>query len=179
MARPSRRETILDAFQDLIVEVGAANVTVDDAATRAGISKGGLLYHFPSKSDLFAGLCDRLTEVIDSAIAEAPDDPIGLVRWYLSAATDVAVGKDTLWLSLFAATHAVDDDVAALLGELFARYAMPLRSLPGFLGEHVRLVGDGLYFNALVGGPLPDPDTLEQITDALVRSVPSTPEQPA
>jgi len=54
-----------------------------------------------------------------------------------------------------------------------------LRSLPGFLGEHVRLVGDGLYFNALVGGPLPDPDTLEQITDALVRSVPSTPEQPA
>jgi len=180
MARPSRRETILDAFQDLIVEVGAANVTLDDAAARAGISKGGLLYHFPSKSDLFSGLCDRLAEAIDNAIAEAPDDQAGLVRWYLSAATDVAVGKDTLWLALFAATHAVDDHVAALLGELFARYATPLRALPGFLGEHVRLVGDGLYFNALVGGPLPAPNDLEQITATLVNGIQAhPPEHPA
>lgn len=174
MARPSQRETILDAFQDLIVEVGAANVTLDDAAGRAGVSKGGLLYHFPSKADLFAGLCDRLAEVIDHAIAEAPGDPVGLIRWYLSAATEVVVGEDTLWLALFAAPHAVDDDVAVVLGELFARYATPLRSLPTVLGEHVRLVGDGLYFNALVGGPLPDPDHLEQIADTLVRSVPTS-----
>lgn len=179
MARPSQRETILDAFQDLIVEVGAANVTLEDAAGRAGVSKGGLLYHFPSKSDLFTGLCDRLAEAIDTAIAEAPDDSVGLVRWYLSAATDVVVSEDTLWLALFEATHAVDDDVAAILAELFARYATPLRSLPTVLGEHVRLVGDGLYFNALVGGPLPDPDHLDQITDALVREIQATPEQSA
>lgn len=172
MARPSQREAILDAFQDLIVEVGAANVTLEDAAARAGVSKGGLLYHFPSKSDLFAGLCDRLAAAIDNAIAEAPVDPAGLIRWYLSAATDVAVGEDTLWLALFAATHAVDDEVATILGELFARYASPLGTLPTVLGEHVRLVGDGLYFNALVGGPLPDPDHLEQITAALVGQVP-------
>lgn len=168
MARPSHREVILDAFQDLIVELGAANVTLEDTATRAGLSKGGLLYHFPSKSDLFAGLCDRLTGAIETAIAEAPADPAGLVRWYLDAATDVVVGVDTLWLALFAATHAVDDDIAAILRELFARYSTPLRALPAVLGEHVRLVGDGLYFNALVGGPLPDPDHLEQITEMLV-----------
>ena len=173
MARPSQREVILDAFQDLIVEVGAANVTLDDASTRAGVSKGGLLYHFPSKSDLFAGLCDRLAEAIDNAIAEAPGDPAGLIRWYLSAATDVVVGEDTLWLSLFAATHAVDDEVAAILRELFARYSTPLGALPAVLGEHVRLVSDGLYFNALVGGPLPHPDHLEEITEALVRGLPS------
>lgn len=177
MARPSQREVILDAFQDLIVDVGAGNVTLDDTAARAGVSKGGLLYHFPSKSDLFAGLCARLAEAIDIAIDEAPGDPAGLVRWYLSAATDVAVGEDTLWLALFAATHAVDEDVAAILGDLFARYSTPLAALPTVLGEHVRLVGDGLYFNALVGGPLPDPDHLEQITASLVRSV--APHDPA
>lgn len=178
MARPSQRELILDAFQDLIVEVGAGNVTLDDAAARAGVSKGGLLYHFPSKSDLFAGLCDRLAEAIDQAIDEAPDDPAGLIRWYLSAATDVVVGVDTLWLALFAATHAVDDDDAAILAELFARYSTPLGALPDVLGEHVRLVGDGLYFNALVGGPLPDPDHVERITDILVRSLPPADERP-
>ncbi|WP_040492694.1 TetR/AcrR family transcriptional regulator [Ilumatobacter nonamiensis] len=176
MTRPSQREVVLDAFQDLVVELGAANVTLEAAADRAGVSKGGLLYHFPSKSDLFAGLCDRLAEVVDRAIAESPDDPEGLVRWYLSAATDVVVGEDTLWLSLFAATHAVDEDVAAILSDLFARYSTPLRTLPGVVGEHVRLVGDGLYFNALIGGPLPDAKHLEQIVDSLVRRVAAPPE---
>jgi len=155
------------------VEVGAANVTLDSTAARCGVSKGGLLYHFPSKSDLFAGLCDRLTVTIDDAISAAPDDPAGLIRWYLSAATEVVLGEDTLWLALFAATHAVDDDVAAILGELFARYSTPLHSLPPVLGEHVRLVGDGLYFNALIGGPLPDPAHLEQISETLVGSISS------
>jgi hypothetical protein len=98
------------------------------------------------------------------------------VRWYLSAATDVVVGEDTLWLALFAATHAADEDVAVILGDLFARYSTPLAALPEVLGEHVRFVGDGLYFNALVGGPLPDPDHLEQIVSSLVRSIaPSNP----
>jgi AcrR family transcriptional regulator len=168
MTRPSQREAILDAFQDLIAEVGAAHVTLDAAASRAGVSKGGLLYHFPSKSELFAGLCDRLTVAIDITIGNAPDDPAALIRWYLGAATEIVRDEDTLWLSLFAATHAVDDDVAAILTELFARYSTPLDALPTVLGEHVRLVGDGLYFNALIGGPLPDPAHLDAITDQLV-----------
>ena len=173
MARPTQREVILDAFQDLIAEIGAANVTLDAAAARAGVSKGGLLYHFPSKSDLFAGLCDRLAAEIDDSIADAPDAPGDVVRWYIDAATDVVVGENTLWLALFAATDAVDDDVATLLGDLFARYSKPLDVLPPVLGEHVRLVGDGLYFNALVGGPMPTAEHLAQITDLLVASLSS------
>ena len=171
MPRPTQREVILDAFQDLIVEVGAANVTLEAAAARGGVSKGGLLYHFPSKSDLFAGLVDRLREAIDRAIADAPDDPVDLVHWYIGAATDVVDSENTLWLALFAATDAVDDDVAALLGDLFARYSLPLAALPPVVGEHVRLVGDGLYFNAVVGGPLPTAEHLTQIIDSLVRSI--------
>ena len=168
MARPTQREVILDAFQDLIVDIGAANVTIESAAARAGVSKGGLLYHFPSKSDLFAGLVERLAEEIDEAIAEAPDDPVELVHWYIDAATDVVDGENTLWLALFAATDAIEEDEAALLGDLFARYSTPLAALPPVLGEHVRLVGDGLYFNALVGGPMPTAAHLAQIIDSLV-----------
>jgi len=173
MARPTQREVILDAFQDLIVEDGAANVTLEAAAARAGVSKGGLLYHFPSKSELFAGLVDRLAAEIDDTIADAPADPVALVHWYIGAASDVVVGENTLWLALFAATHAVDDDVAALLGDLFARYSTPLRSLPPVLGEHVRLVGDGLYFNALVGGPMPTAEHIAEITESLVAGLSS------
>lgn len=174
MGRPTQREVILDAFQDLIVDVGAGNITLDAAAARAGVSKGGLLYHFPSKSDLFAGLVDRLATSIDEAIAAAPTDPVDLVRWYIGAATDVVDGEDTLWLALFAATGDLDDDISEPLGELFARYSTPLAALPPVLGEHVRLVGDGLYFNALVGGPMPTTEHLTQITDSLVSGIASS-----
>ena len=173
MARASQREIILDAFQDLIVDVGAASVTLEAAAARAGVSKGGLLYHFPSKSDLFAGLCDRLAAVIDETIADAPDDPAEVVRWYIESATDVVASENNLWLALFAANDAVEDDVARLLGDLFARYSLPLNVLPPVLGEHVRLVGDGLYFNALVGGPAANAEHIAQIIDVLVAGIPA------
>lgn len=171
MTRPTQRAVVLDALQDLIVEAGAGNVTLDAVAARAGVSKGGLLYHFPSKSDLFAGLVERLADEIDELIGEAPTDPAELVHWYISAAADVVDGEKTLWLALFAATDAVGDDIAALLHGLFARYSAPLAALPPVLGEHVRLVGDGVYFNALVGGPAPTTDHLAQITDVLVRGL--------
>ncbi len=172
MARASNRESILDAFQDLIVDVGAASVTLEAAAARAGVSKGGLLYHFPSKSELFAGLCDRLAAVIDGTIADAPDDPAEVVRWYIGSATDVVENENNLWLALFAANDAVDDDIAGLLSDLFARYSLPLHVLPPVLGEHVRLVGDGLYFNALVGGPTASAEHIAEIIDMLVGSIP-------
>jgi AcrR family transcriptional regulator len=38
------------------LEQGFGHVTLDAVAERAGVSKGGLLYHFPTKSDLVRGL---------------------------------------------------------------------------------------------------------------------------
>jgi AcrR family transcriptional regulator len=171
MARPSNREQVLDAFQDLIVEIGAGNVTLDATAARAGVSKGGLLYHFPSKADLFAALAARLAETIDVVNATAPTEPADLIRWYLTHATDNTDTDNTLWRSLLAATHAVDDDFATVLVDLFLRYSAPLAALDAVLAEHVRLVGDGLYLNALVGTPPPTPGQLEAIIQTLVRTL--------
>ncbi|MEO2167455.1 MAG: TetR/AcrR family transcriptional regulator, partial [bacterium] len=49
------RAKILDAAEDLILEAGATGLILDEVARRAGVSKGGLLYHFPSKADLVSG----------------------------------------------------------------------------------------------------------------------------
>ena len=62
--RPSSRQAILDAALDLIAEVGANHVTLDAVAARAGISKGGLLYNFPTKQALLVGL-------VEAAMADA------------------------------------------------------------------------------------------------------------
>ena len=76
MARkPVAREAVLDAFESLLIEVGERAATLDAVARRAGVSKGGLLYHFPNKEALIAVLLDRLDELAAAdaeAMAAAP-----------------------------------------------------------------------------------------------------------
>ena len=57
---PAAREKVLDAFQRLLIERGARETTLDAVAQAAGVSKGGLLYHFGSREALIEGLLARL-----------------------------------------------------------------------------------------------------------------------
>ena len=54
------RDRILDAFEALVLEHGERAGTLAATAGAAGVSKGGLLYHFGSKAALVEGLADRL-----------------------------------------------------------------------------------------------------------------------
>jgi AcrR family transcriptional regulator len=45
----STRENILRAANLVVVEEGVSRMTLEAVAREAGVSKGGLLYHFPSK----------------------------------------------------------------------------------------------------------------------------------
>ena len=45
------KEKVLDAAESLILESGGRLFTLDAVAERAGISKGGLVYTFSSKSN--------------------------------------------------------------------------------------------------------------------------------
>lgn len=62
MARPSARESIILAAEEIVQEVGANRLTLEAVAERAGMSKGGLLYHFPSKEALLVAMLERLME---------------------------------------------------------------------------------------------------------------------
>ncbi len=56
------KERILDCTEELVAEIGAANVSLDAIAERAKISKGGLLYNFPCKEILLKSMVARLVE---------------------------------------------------------------------------------------------------------------------
>ncbi|HIY66407.1 MAG TPA: TetR/AcrR family transcriptional regulator, partial [Candidatus Agrococcus pullicola] len=60
------RDEILNAFEELIIEQGERAATISGVAAAAGVSKGGLLYHFGSKDALVSGLADRFSEQIES-----------------------------------------------------------------------------------------------------------------
>jgi AcrR family transcriptional regulator len=64
------REKILSAAADLARDIGPGNLSLDAVANRAGVSKGGLLYHFPSKSKLLEALVEQHLHEIDDALNE-------------------------------------------------------------------------------------------------------------
>src|SRR5215471_14827955 len=78
-----RRLALLKAAFREVAEKGFSEVTLDDIARRAGVSKGVTLYHFESKEDLFRELFGWLIDSIHGrmreAVAAAPD-PVAKVR---------------------------------------------------------------------------------------------------
>ncbi len=56
MGRSSSRGKIIEAAEKVVARVGAAHLTLDAVAEEAGVSKGGLLYHFKSKDELIKAI---------------------------------------------------------------------------------------------------------------------------
>lgn len=50
------KEIIIEAALAVITREGMGSMTMDNVAREAGLSKGGLFHHFPSKNDLLSGI---------------------------------------------------------------------------------------------------------------------------
>ena len=62
--RPSNRRSVLDAATRVALREGPGAVTIDAVVTEAGMSRGGVLYHFPSKDALLQALVDQDIDVV-------------------------------------------------------------------------------------------------------------------
>jgi len=60
--RPDKKLLILDAAASVVDDQGAGHLTIDAVAAKAGLSKGGVLYHFPNKQTLLRGMLDQVIE---------------------------------------------------------------------------------------------------------------------
>lgn len=67
------RDRILEAAERVVTEVGPAHMTLELVAQEAGVSKGGLLYHFPSKETLLTALAHRHVENARQCIEAAKE----------------------------------------------------------------------------------------------------------
>ncbi|MFG2075931.1 regulatory protein, tetR family [Nonomuraea maritima] len=68
-----RRDELLDAAEQILCDQGSSALTLAAVADRAGVSKGGLLYHYASKEALIKGMVERLIDDFDELIAAQPD----------------------------------------------------------------------------------------------------------
>ncbi|MDH6230022.1 AcrR family transcriptional regulator [Mesorhizobium soli] len=81
------RQKILAAAAEAARDVGPAHLSLDAVAQRAGVSKGGLLYHFPNKAKLLEALVEYHLNVFDQALCEKDKElqgrPSSLLAAYL------------------------------------------------------------------------------------------------
>lgn len=54
------KESIIDAAEAVVMELGAVHMSLDVVAKKAGISKGGLMYHFATKKSLLKAMIERM-----------------------------------------------------------------------------------------------------------------------
>ena len=73
------RVRILDAAADLFAESGFSNVSLSDVVARAGVSRGALNYHFPTKESLGAALVSYSeAEMLKRLVSEASESASAL-----------------------------------------------------------------------------------------------------
>jgi len=84
-----RRGEILDIAENLFIQKGYANTTINDLLDATGLAKGSLYYYYSSKEDVLDGVVQRHgAQVVEVATqiaeAEGPNAPEKLMRLILS-----------------------------------------------------------------------------------------------
>lgn len=175
MSRPPRaRESVLDAFETLLIAEGERAATMEATARSAGVSKGGLLYHFATKEALEAALLERMETRVADDVIEMSADPSGIVAAFVrtSVMDDSPVDRALIAGSKLAQGGSVD--AAHALRRVRQQWEDALR--PHTRDETalqlVLLVSDGLYFNnSLDQGAVPGPVPQGADMDALIALV--------
>ena len=118
---------LLDVAGELVTESGVMALTLDAVAKRAGVSKGGLLHHFPSKHALLMAMVEDISSRFMGQVAEqARDDPDAhgrSARAYVRTVVDEPDQEIRRWGALSAAfmsDPSLMEDWRARLAELRA-----------------------------------------------------------
>lgn len=168
--RPSKRAALLRAAATVVADRGYAALTLDAVGAAAGVSKGGVLYHFPTKEALVAALVEDLAAGFEADQRVAHDaDPIVPGAWtraYLTASS-TPPPSESEQLAVVALLAAVGYD-PSLLQPIQERYRTWVERLDGDglagVDAHVvRLAADGLWAADLFGLAPPDSELRARI----------------
>lgn len=125
------RERILEAAERVVMDVGAARLTLEAVAQAAGVSKGGLLYHFPSKESLLGALSHRFVDAMHGCVANARDQVGDGPARDLKACVQGILGSDQCIRSMTAMLLATAANDLKLIEVIRERVAEHVRELSG------------------------------------------------
>ncbi len=168
-------DALLDAAENVVIEKGSANLTLELVAKKAKVSKGGLLYHFPSKKALIQAMIHRMIERFDKKMEKQMEKdmrgPGKWVRAYIQSSIEpTGIGKKDLAAAGLLAAIATDPQ---LLEPLYQRYNIWRKKIADdqILVEDawiLTLAVDGLWLSDLMGFQAPKGKIRKRILQRMI-----------
>lgn len=151
---PSARERILSAFEDLLLSDGERAATLESVAAAAGVSKGGLLYHFGSKEALGEGLIEKFRQLGQLDLIAIRAAPEGAVNYYLRTSGESDAAFDRVLIAALRLPQAQREEAKAAFAELQRGWFETIHKEVDDLEvvQAIMLMGDGMYYNASLHG---------------------------
>lgn len=153
------RSRLLDCAARLIVDHGLSTLTLERVAREAGVSKGGLLHHYPGKDALIGGLFDQVVEWFDCQVdAVLKTDEASSARFsraYLQVIgnIDMSVPEEKRLAVLILMLSSDPQCSAKWNGWVDSRLRQHHLTDANPLARTLRLAADGLWLSDLSGGP--------------------------
>jgi AcrR family transcriptional regulator len=176
-AAASTRNELLRATVRVVARSGAPALTLEAVAREAGVSKGGLLYHFPSKESLIRALMESFIHEWDLALErEYARDPFPELagRWlraFVRAAFADFAETEFVTLGLShgdivgtLAALATNPELVTILRRAYDRWHALMIS-DGFdeaAATAIRFAADGIYFAEAFGFAAPTGATRQE-----------------
>lgn len=156
MPKTNSRDAILEAAEKVVIEVGAGHMTLDAVAKKADVSKGGLIYNFPTKDMLLQAMIMRFFELTEVARAKEhaklPEGRACAIKAHVLSLLACSHQNEHLGTALLAAAAHNPKllvPVRAALSRIFEEF-----TAPGLRLEHaaaISLATYGLWLMDLLG----------------------------
>lgn len=177
------RDRLLNAAEQVVAREGVSHLTLDAVAKEAGVSKGGLLYHFPSKSALVVSVVHRLADRCEcehaAALEGTAHEPGAFARAFLRVRCAQMDPSEAPLLTALVAAAGVNPEYLQPFREYLARWQQRLEQdgIDPADAMIVRLAAEGLAWARFVGAPVPEGERLAAVLKRLEEL--TRPKQPA
>jgi AcrR family transcriptional regulator len=184
--RPNNRTAILDAAVRVVMRDGLRALTLEATAEAAGLTRGGMMYHFRDREALVHALNEHLAAEWERRLIEAAGKPADecspdeRIAAYSLITSSEATNSAELALILEASKNSRD---AALWDEVQRRWTPTpdeAEADDAALDRFVlRLAADGLWAHDAVSGATLSPRLRRRLAERIASLVHPEPEQPA
>jgi len=171
---------LLDTVCSLIATNGLDGATVREVAAAAGVSIGAVQHHFRTKDDMLEAAFRHVVDTTAGRVANVPLGPdvrrnLGLVMRELLPLDETRLREAKVYVA-FASRAITSPRLAVVqrstLDMIIEQVAVPFHGDdPRREAELLLAVADGLTFDAVTRGELPDPERLETLLDAYLERV--------
>ncbi|MEB8127204.1 TetR/AcrR family transcriptional regulator [Staphylococcus succinus] len=172
MPRVSKRTQLLEAAAAIVNEQGSEYLTLDAVAKKAGVSKGGLLYHFKNKLTLVQGLVDHADELyrsnVNQRVQEDPHEQGKWVRAFIEATREHRSENASITSGMLAA-QGINSQLLLPLQDTYKTWQEKIEhdGLDKVDATIIRLAIDGLWLSEIFGLDALDESMRAQVLDRL------------